>query len=90
MRDLLRGLAPQRAQAVRPQPVPLATRLHVRLDARLASKEIALGQLLDLRAGDVVPISLDRTAVLLDESCLFTAAVTEHKGKFCLTAFEDV
>jgi flagellar motor switch protein FliM len=89
MMALLRGLAPQRMQAVRPQPVPLATRLQVRLDARLASKDLALGQLFDLRPGDVVPISLDRAAVLLDESCLFTAAVTEHKGKLCLTAFED-
>jgi len=27
--------------------------------------------------------------VLLDDARLFTAAVAEHKGKLCLTSFED-
>ena len=43
----------------------------------------------DLQVGDVIPISLSRADVLLEESRLFTAAVTEHKGKLCLTSFED-
>jgi flagellar motor switch protein FliM len=30
-----------------------------------------------------------RADVLLDEARLFTAAVAEHKGKLCLTSFED-
>jgi flagellar motor switch protein FliM len=30
-----------------------------------------------------------RADVLLDENRLFTAAVAEHKGKLCLTSFED-
>ena len=87
---LLRGLQPPRVAAARPAaPAPLAAALKVKLDARLASKEMPLGALFDLQVGTVVPISLDRAEVLLDESRLFTALVNEHKGKLCLTAFED-
>ncbi|OEZ58066.1 FliM/FliN family flagellar motor switch protein [Duganella sp. HH105] len=68
---------------------PLAQRLQVGLVGRLASKEIPLGSLYDLQVGDVIPISLNRADVLLEDSRLFTAAVTEHKGKLCLTSFED-
>jgi hypothetical protein len=41
------------------------------------------------KVGDVIPVSVGRADVLLDDSRLFTAAVTEHKGKLCLTSFED-
>ena len=68
---------------------PLAQRLQVGLVGRLASKEVLLGALYDLQVGDVIPISLNRADVLLEDSRLFTAAVTEHKGKLCLTSFED-
>ena len=68
---------------------PLAQRLQVGLIGRLASKEVTLGSLYDLQVGDVIPISLARADVLLEDSRLFTAAVTEHKGKLCLTSFED-
>jgi flagellar motor switch protein FliM len=61
----------------------------VGLVGRLASKEVTLGSLYDLQVGDVIPISLARADVLLEDSRLFTAAVTEHKGKLCLTSFED-
>ena len=91
MASVLRGLLPARhLPKGAPHSVrPLAARLQVRLAGRLMSQEIALGSLFDLRVGDVIPISLNRTDVLLDDSRLFTAAVTEHKGKLCLTAFED-
>jgi flagellar motor switch protein FliM len=68
---------------------PLATRLQVKLDGRLVSKEITLGALFDLKVGDVIPVSMGRADVLLDEARLFTAAVAESKGKLCLTSFED-
>jgi len=90
--DVLRGLAPERdssRKAVQ-APGPLAARLHVGLNGRLVSKEVALGALFDMRVGDVIPISLNRAEVMLDDSRLFTAAVTEHKGKLCLTSFEDI
>lgn len=92
MADILHGLLPERVQGKRTLKSvrPLASRLEVRLDGRLVSKEMQLGALLDLRVGDVIPVSLSRTDVLLEDSRLFTAAVTEHKGKLCLTSFEDV
>lgn len=91
MVGVLRGLRPEREQArraVRNQQ-PLAARLQVGLQGRLVSKEMQLGNLFDLRVGDVIPISMHRAEVLLDDSRLFTAAVSEHKGKLCLTSFED-
>jgi flagellar motor switch protein FliM len=89
--DILQGLLPARAQAKKSLEGerPLATRLQLKLDGRLVTKEMPLGNLFDLRVGDVIPVSLSRTAVLLEESLLFTAEVSEHKGKLCLTSFED-
>jgi flagellar motor switch protein FliM len=91
MASVLRGLLPERDQAKKTKSAgPLAQRLQVGLQGRLVSKEVALGSLFDLQVGDIIPISLHRADVLLDDSRLFTAAVTEHKGKLCLTSFEDV
>jgi flagellar motor switch protein FliM len=90
--DVLRGLLPERdagRKAAKPA-VPLAARLQVGLNGRLVSKEISLGALFDMRVGDVIPISLNRAEVMLEDSRLFSAAVTEHKGKLCLTSFEDI
>lgn len=92
---LLRGLAPvrergkvQKSGAAAAQPLP--ARLQLTLVARLLRKEMALGALLDLRIGDVIPITLGTTDVLIGDSRLFTASVAEHKGKLCLTSFEDM
>ncbi|WP_220461588.1 FliM/FliN family flagellar motor switch protein [Rugamonas apoptosis] len=91
MASVLRGLLPEREQAKKNKGAgPLAQRLQVGLQGRLVSKEVALGSLFDLQVGDIIPVSLHRADVLLDDSRLFTAAVTEHKGKLCLTSFEDV
>jgi len=68
---------------------PLASRLEVKLEGCLVSKEITLGTLFGLQVGDVIPVSVGRADVVLDNSRLFTAAVAEHKGKLCLTSFED-
>jgi flagellar motor switch protein FliM len=90
MEAILQSLQPEVAR-MRParRGEPLASSLQVRLDARLVSKEIALAALFNLKVGDVIPVSVGRADVLLDESRLFTAAVAEHKGKLCLTSFED-
>jgi flagellar motor switch protein FliM len=88
--SILRALLPERRLRKDPPAAePLASRLQVKLDGRLVSKEITLGALFGLRVGDVVPITVGRADVLLDENRLFTAAVAEHKGKLCLTSFED-
>jgi flagellar motor switch protein FliM len=68
---------------------PLVSKLQVKLEGRLVSKEVTLGELFDLKVGDVIPVSVGRADVLLDEARLFTAAVAEHKGTLCLTSFED-
>src|SRR5205823_274142 len=67
----------------------VSSKLQVKLDGRVVSKEITLGALFDLKVGDVIPVDMGRADVLLDEARLFTAAVAEHKGKLCLTSFED-
>lgn len=90
MTSVLRGLLRDRDNGKKAKTAaPLAQRLQVGLIGRLASKEVTLGSLYDLQIGDVIPISLARADVLLEDSRLFTAAVTEHKGKLCLTSFED-
>jgi flagellar motor switch protein FliM len=90
---LLRGLAPVRDAAKTrndSSAQPLSLRLQLSMSARLLEKEIALGTLLDLSVGDVIPITLSSTDVLIGDSRLFTASVAEHKGKLCLTSFQDV
>jgi flagellar motor switch protein FliM len=91
MATILGSLRPDhpRAHAVRGPSEPLSSKLQVKLDGRLVSKEIMLGALFELKVGDVIPVSVGRAEVLLDEARLFTAAVAEHKGKLCLTSFED-
>jgi flagellar motor switch protein FliM len=80
---------PGRPAAARGPAQPHANQLQVKQDGRLVSKETTLGALFELKVGDVIPVSVGRADVLLDESRLFTAAVAEHKGKLCLTSFED-
>ena len=91
MGEILGSLRPEqpRAYAVRGPAEPLSSKLQVKLDGQLVSKEILLGALFDLKVGDVIPVNVGRADVLLDEARLFTAAVAEHKGKLCLTSFED-
>lgn len=90
MAHVLQGLMDERSSVRTARTSePLATGLFVKLDGRLASKEITLAALFELKVGDVIPVSVGRADVLLDESRLFTASVAEHKGKLCLTSFED-
>ena len=93
MAHVLQGLMAERNGArgpgARMAREPLASRLEVKLEGRLVSKEVTLAALFGLKVGDVIPVSVGRADVLLDDSRLFTAAVAEHKGKLCLTSFED-
>lgn len=91
MAAILGSLRPDqpRTHAARGPAEPLSSKLQVKLDGRLVSKEITLGALFDLKVGDVIPVNVGRADVVLDEARLFTAAVAEHKGKLCLTSFED-
>jgi flagellar motor switch protein FliM len=91
MAYVLQGLKEERSsvRTARAGNDGLSSGLFVKLEGRLVSKETTLGALFELKVGDVIPVSVGRADVLLDESRLFTAAVAEHKGKLCLTSFED-
>ncbi len=91
MAHVLQGLKEERSsvRTARAGNDGLSSGLFVKLEGRLVSKETTLGALFELKVGDVIPVSVGRADVLLDESRLFTAAVAEHKGKLCLTSFED-
>lgn len=92
MARLLTNIAPLRNKAndsLAAVPVA-ANELPLKMVARLLQKEIPLGSLLDMRVGEVIPISLSDADVLIEDSRLFTATVAEHKGKLCLTGFKDV
>lgn len=86
---ILQALQPERPQRAQRAGESIGTSLKVKLDGHLVSHEITLEALFGLKVGDVIPVSVGRADVLLDEARLFTAAVAEHKGKLCLTSFED-
>lgn len=86
---ILQALQPERPQRAQRQGESIGASLKVKLDGRLVTHEITLEALFALKVGDVIPVSVGRADVLLDEARLFTAAVAEHKGKLCLTSFED-
>ncbi|MBL8265465.1 FliM/FliN family flagellar motor C-terminal domain-containing protein [Steroidobacter sp.] len=93
MTRLLQALAPKRERSRQKQMTatkPFPARLQLTLRARLLEKEVSLGTLLDLRQGDVLPISVGDADVLIGDSKLFTASIAEHHGKLCLTSLADV
>jgi flagellar motor switch protein FliM len=92
MAVLLRRLTPpqRKRSGAESHALPLPARLNFKLVARLLEKDLTLGELLDLRIGTVIPVSLRSTDVLIGDSRLMTATVAEHKGKLCLTSFNDV
>jgi flagellar motor switch protein FliM len=93
MTRLLQALTPSRERSRQKQMTatkPFPARLQLTLRARLLEKEVPLATLLDLRQGDVLPISLGDADVLIGDSRLFTASIAEHHGKLCLTSLADV
>lgn len=91
MNRLLQALAPSRDRQKKSTATkPFPARLQLTLRARMLEKEVSLGTLLDLRLGDVLPISVGDADVLIGDSRLFTASVAEHHGKLCLTSLADV
>ncbi|GAA0758858.1 FliM/FliN family flagellar motor C-terminal domain-containing protein [Ideonella azotifigens] len=95
MDRLFKTLEPARTERVRSRgdaanaARPFPHRLGLAMTARLLQKELSLGTLLDLKVGDVLPVRLGATDVLIDDARLFTATVAERQGKLCLTTFED-
>lgn len=92
MERLFRWLEPVRSRRTRePREAarPFPHRLGLTLTARLLQQEMPLGRLLDLEVGQVLPVRLGATDVLIDDARLFTATVAERQGKLCLTSFQD-
>lgn len=86
---ILQALQPERPQRAARTGESIGTSLKMKLDGRLVTHELTLEALFGLKVGDVIPVSVGRADVLLDDARLFTAAVAEHKGKLCLTSFVD-
>lgn len=60
------------------------------LNARLASVNMTVAQLLEIRPGDLIPVSLnDPLPVSVGKELLFNATVAEDRGKLYLTDFND-
>lgn len=90
MARLLHRLVVNRPRVRDAETLPLAARLQLTVAGRLLRRDMPLGELIDVRVGDVIPVSLGATDVLIDDSRLFRAVVAERNGKLCLTSFEDV
>lgn len=91
IRLILAGLAPTQAPRRSPRTVTtLGADLQLGVVATLYERQIPLGTVLDLKIGEVLPISLGNASVRIGDSPLFSARVAESKGKLCLTSFEDL
>jgi len=91
MARLLHNLAPlrdKRSDSLVKTPVA-ANQIPLTVVARLLEKEMQLADVLNIRVGEVIPISMRDADVLIDGSRLFIATVAEQDGKLCLTCFED-
>lgn len=73
---------------------PTTQRIHdlpVRLDCILASTQIPLSSVLDLRVGDILLMRLlDRCEVHINKQKLFHGAISESDGSLFLTSLESV
>ena len=77
-------VAPKNATAAPLAPLP------IQLVAQLAEKSITAADVQALQPGTVLPITLERTVVLLNNAPMLSASVAEHQGKLHLTAFETL
>lgn len=69
----------------------LEDHVRVRLAASLLTLTLPLGEVLDLKIGQIIPAPMrQRADVHVGHSRLFTASVADNAGKLCLTAFDDV
>jgi flagellar motor switch protein FliM len=64
--------------------------LKIKCQVHLAEKALTLDDVLKLKIGEIMPVSLQaRANVYIGKSKLFTASVAENNGALCLTSFED-
>jgi flagellar motor switch protein FliM len=82
----------------RPAPTPQSSSalngirdLPVRLDCVLASLQMPLSQVLNLRPGDILPVRmLERCEVQINQQKLFRGSILEDDGSLLLTSLESV
>ena len=77
-------------QRQRTAPVKAAHPLPVQLVAVLVEQKVSAAHIQALKPGSVLPISLGRATVLLNDEPMLSASVAEHQGKLNLTAFETL
>lgn len=83
-------LAPRPASASGTPGPHFGETLRLRLQARLQPQSLSLGEVLDLRVGQIIPALHPGSAhVHIGRSRLFRASVVEHEGRLCLTSFTD-
>ncbi|MDN6018263.1 MAG: FliM/FliN family flagellar motor C-terminal domain-containing protein, partial [Enterobacterales bacterium] len=64
--------------------------LPLKLNGRLASLNLTVSQLLNIEAGDVIPISLnEQLPIFIGKEQMFSAVVAEDRGKLFLSEFND-
>lgn len=69
----------------------MARKIPLTMTARLLEKSFQLGEIMDLRQGTVIPVSVGPQAdIIIGDSRVFKARIAEESGKLWITAFEDI
>ncbi|MBP9643482.1 MAG: FliM/FliN family flagellar motor switch protein, partial [Budvicia sp.] len=64
--------------------------LPIRLVGRLSSSQLTVAELMTLKAGDIVPVSLpNRFPLLVGKEQLFNAVIAEDRGKLFFSEFNE-
>ena len=68
----------------------LIKKLPVRLTSQLSCSELTFAELMNLKEGDIIPAALpENFPVFIGSEPLFSAVVTESRGKLFLSEFND-
>lgn len=68
----------------------LVSCLPVRLLGRLSCSQLTVAELMTLKAGDIIPVSLpDRFPLLIGKEQLFNAVIAEDRGKLYFSEFNE-
>ncbi|CNH45594.1 FliM/FliN family flagellar motor switch protein [Yersinia pekkanenii] len=68
----------------------LVSQLPIRLTSQLSCSNLTFAELMELKEGDIIPTFLpERFPVVIGKEALFSAVVTESRGKLFLSEFND-
>ena len=89
--ELTARLGPSQSQSSPGGSLELVRQLPVRLDCVLASLQMPLSQVLDLRPGDVISLRMgERCDVQINQQKLFRGVIFEDDGSLFLTSLDSV